>query len=334
MKRLFLSVIVLVLFPFCNISAQLFKTIVSLVLEETDDVLLSGDVQIQNVREDTILVVDKAQSHVLVYNRNGELLSFWGRKGNGPGDLNQPTSALKLPNGNILVTEFNGRVTKFSPSGEVIDIVSTKISRLNKSLLLPNGKVLLTGNNYTAEDHYLLYLFDTEDMSVNKEIFPLPLDPNEYAMQPLTLAESSYATVCGDKIIAAHSMLPELFSFDFEGRPIGNKVIESKLFSVMEKVEDANNPNETVKKYGEVSWIWGMYCMGEGNIGIKFMKNLTGENGNPVSFMLATTEGELIKESSDVPSIEFNHHNSDTLYFANEEAETPNSFIKMVLNRD
>lgn len=334
MKRLFLSVIILVLFPYCNLYAQLFKTIDSLVLEETDDVLLSGDVQIQNVREDTILVVDKAQSHVLVYNRNGELLSFWGRKGNGPGDLNQPTSALKLPNRNILVTEFSGRVTKFSPSGEVIGLVSTKINRLNKSLLLPNGKVLLTGNNYTAEDHYLLYLFDTEDMGVDKEIFPLPLDPKEYAMQPLTLVESSYATVCGGKIIAVHSMLNELFFFDFEGRLVGSKVIESELFSMMEKVENSNNPNETVKKYGEASWIWGLYCMDDSNIGIKFMKNLTGENGNPVSFMLTTSEGELLKESSDVPLFEFNHHKTDTLYYPKEEAETPNSFIKMVLVRD
>jgi len=247
MKRLFLLAIILILMPFWNLYGQVFKKIDTFVLEETDDVLLSGDVQIQNIRNDTILVVDKAQSHVLIYNRNGKLLSFWGRKGNGPGDLNQPTSALKLPNGNILVTEFNGRITRFSPSAEVVDIVSTKVNRLNKSLLLPNGKVLLTGNNYTAEEHYLLYLFDPENMVVDKEIFPLPFDPKVYAMQPLTLAESSYATVCVDKIIAAHSMLPELFFFDFEGTQIGNKTIESELFSVMEKVENATNPNETVE---------------------------------------------------------------------------------------
>ncbi|HET8864685.1 MAG TPA: 6-bladed beta-propeller [Gracilimonas sp.] len=331
MKRLFLPVLILILFPFCNLYSQFFETTDTLILEETDDVLLSGDLQIQNVKDDTILVVDKAQSHVLIYNRNGELLSFWGRKGNGPGDLNQPTSALRLPNGNILVTEFSGRVTKFSPSGEVIDIVSTKITRLNKSLLLPNGKVLLTGSNFTAEDHYLLYLFDPEDMGVYKEIFPLPMDPKEYAMQPLTLAESSYATVCGDKIIAAHSMLPELYFFDFEGRQIGNKVIDSELFSVMERVENSNNPNETVKKYGAASWIWGLYCMGSDNIGIKFLKNLTGEDGNPVSFMLTTNEGELLKESSDVPFILFNDHQTDTLYFPDKEAEAPNTFIKRVL---
>ncbi|MFP8489805.1 6-bladed beta-propeller [Gracilimonas sp. Q87] len=334
MKRLFLSVLILVLFPFCNIYAQLFKTIDRLVFEETDEILLSGNTQIQNVKDDTILVVDKAQSHLLTYNRNGNLLSFWGRKGNGPGDLNQPTSALKLPNGNILVTEFNGRITKFSFSGKVIDIVATKINRLNKSLLLPNGKVLLTGNKYTAEDHYLLYLFDPDDMVVNEEFFPLPFDPEKYAMQPLTLAESSYAIVCGDRVIATHSMLPELFFFDFEGRKIENKAIDSELFSVMETVENPNNPNETVKKYGEASWIAGLYCMRNGDVGIKFMKNLTGEGGKSVSFMLTTNGGELLKESSDVPLILFNEHQTDTLYSLNREAEVPNSFIKIVLNRD
>ncbi|MDZ7808030.1 MAG: hypothetical protein U5K71_13070 [Gracilimonas sp.] len=111
--------------------------------------------------------------------------------------------------------------------------------------MLPNGKVLLTGINFTAKDHYLLYLFDPGHMVVEKDLFPLPMDPNEYALQPLILAEPSYATICGDKIIATHSMLPELFFFDFAGRRIGSKVIESKLFSIMEKVENPGNPDET-----------------------------------------------------------------------------------------
>ncbi|MDZ7805978.1 MAG: 6-bladed beta-propeller [Gracilimonas sp.] len=333
MKRLFLSVLILILFPFCNLYGQFFHPIDTLVLEESEEVLLSGDIQIQNVKDDTILVVDKAQSHVLIYNRNGELLTFWGRKGNGPGDLNQPTSALKLPNGNILVTEFSGRVTKFSPSGEVVDIVSMKINRLNKSLLLPNGKVLLTGINYTAKDHYLLYLFDPKYMTVEKKFFSLPMDPDEFAMQPLILAEPSYATVCGDKIIATHSMLPELLFFDFEVRKIGSKVIESEIFSVMEKVENARNPDETIKKYGAASWIWGLYCMDNEDVGIRFVKNLTGEGGDPVSFMFTTNGGELLKESSDVPLVLFNDHQTDTLYFQDREAKLPNSYIKAVLHR-
>ncbi len=332
MKKLYLALLIFVLLPNYKLCAQLFKTIDTLTFEETNDVLWSGDVQIQNIENDTIFVIDKAQSRVLIYNRNGKLLSFFGRKGYGPGDLSQPTSAVRLPNGSILVTEFNGRITKFSISGEVIDIVSTKITRLNKSLLLPNGKVLLTGSNYTAEDYYLLYLFDPEDMVVHKKIFPLPLDPKEYAMQPLTLAESTYAISCGGRIIASHSMLPKLFYFDYEGGLIGNKVIQSELFSVMEKVESSNNPNETIKKYGAASWIWGLYCMEDENIGIKFMKNLTGEDGNPVSFMLTTSGGELLKESSDVSLIQFNDHKTDTLYFTNKEAKAPNSFIKKVLN--
>ena len=129
-------------------------------------------------------------------------------------------------------------------------------------------------------------------------------------------------------------MLPELFFFDFEGTQIGNKTIESELFSVMEKVENATNPNETVKKYGAGSWIWGIYCMGNGNLGIKFMKNLTGEDGNSVSFMLTTNGGKLLRESSDVPLIQFNDHKTDTLYSPNEEVKTPNSFIKRLLIRN
>jgi len=103
----------------------------------------------------------------------------------------------------------------------------------------------------------------------------------------------------------------------------------------MERVENSNNPNETIKKYGAASWIWGLYCIDNDNLGIRFMKNLTGEGvENPVSFMLTTNGGELLKESSDVEFIEFNEYQTNTFYSPNRNADAPNSFIKMVLSKN
>jgi hypothetical protein len=305
-----------------------------LQLKETEELLLSGDLHIQNLYNDTLLVVDRSQSRIILYTDSGEPVFWFGRTGNGPGDLNKPTSALLLPNGTILTTEFGGRITVFSKSGEVINIVTTPVNRLNKSHLLPSGNVLLTGNMYATEDRELLYLFDPVTMVILKRFFPLPVDPAEYAMQPLTLAEASFATVCEDKIIAAHSMLPELFFFDFEGEPMGRKVIDSELFSTMRKVKNRDNIQEVMENFGEASWIQKLLCLDEGYIGLTYHRNLIEDDQSRNSFMLLDRNGTLLHETTNLPNLLFNIHGSDTLFLQQQESSTPNTFIKAIIKKE
>lgn len=316
-----------------NAQAQFISSIDTLVLEETDKFFL-GDPHFENVSDSLILAIDKSQSKVFIYTKTGKLKSFWGRKGSGPGDLTNPTSATILQDGNILVTEFNGRITKFSPEGDHLAILNTKITRLNGSIELPNGKVLLTGGMQSPENNYLLFIFNPSSMEIESRSFSLPFDPKEYAFQPLTLAEPSHAVVCSDKIVAVHVMLPELFFFDFEGNLIQRKKINSQLFNQMEKVTSLNNPKETVKKYGDASWILDLHCVNDGYILIQFLKDLRGEQENPVSLMLVNKIGELIKESSNMPLIKFSKIGTDTLFLPNRKKPLPNTAIKSVLIRN
>lgn len=322
----------LLIVPFNGINGQHFNKIDTLTLEETEEVLLSSPA-FGVITGNKIIVTDEGTHQVIIYSDKGRLINSFGQYGRGPGDFEQPTSATELPSGEILVTEFNGQISKFDSSGKLLAITQTEIIRLNNSRLLPNGKVLLVGGMHSPEDHFLLYLFNPESMSIDKKFFLLPFDPAEYAMQPLTLAEPSFAVVCSDKIVAAHSMLTVIFYYDFEGNLIENKKIDSDLFSQMEKVSNPNNPREAMENYGNASWIVNMFCVANNDVLIQFFTNLRDE-GNPASLMLVNENGEVIKESLDMPQVLFSNHATDTLFFRDEESGLVNQIIKSKLIRE
>lgn len=324
-------VFVLFAWPLCNITAQFFTPVDTLVLEENDEVLL-GAPSFEDISDDLLLVIDDSQSKVLLYSKKGELKSYFGREGRGPGDLENPTSATFLPDGNVIVTEFSGRITKFNEDGEDIAITKTKIIRLNGSKLLPNGKVLLIGGMHTPENHYLLYLFNPESMEIEKSFFLLPFDPTEYAMQPLTLAEPSFAVVCSNKIVAMHAMLPILFYYDFEGNLLEKKRINSEFFSQMEKVLSQNNPKKTMENYGKASWVMNMFCVGEHDVLIQFIANIT-RAGNPIGLMLVNEEGKVLNESLEMPGVLFSEPGTGVIYLREMKSGLINQFIKAELIR-
>lgn len=330
MKRLFFLLIFFI--PFGEGQAQFLETVDSLVLEENGEVLLS-DIKAQNISGSDLLVVEKETYQIIVYSEQGALKKYFGRYGRGPGDIENPTSALKLPSGNILVTEFYGRISKFDASGNFMTVKKIDITRLNTLRMLPTGKVLLVGGMGTPENNYLLYLFNPESMRIEKRFFKLPFDPTEYAMQPLTLAEPSHAVVCGDKIAAIHSMLPVIYYFDFDGNLIEEINIDSDLFTKMKKLPTPSNPQNTMKAYGDASWNINLFCVAKNNLLIQFIANLR-TSENPLSLMLVNENGALIKESLEVPKVLFSKNGTDTLFIKNEKSGLVNQVIKSRLIRD
>lgn len=326
-----LFVFVLCAWPLSELSAQFFNPIDTLVLEENEETLL-GQPSFEDYTGNEFWVIDDSQSKVLLYSKNGELESYFGQAGRGPGDLEKPTSATQLADGTVLVTEFSGRITKFNKQGEDVAIAKTDIVRLNGSTWLPNGKVLLIGGMHSPENHYLLYLFNPDLMQIEKRFFLLPFDPKKYAMQPLTLAEPSLAVVCSNKVVAMHAMLPILFYYDFDGNLLEKRRINTTHFSQMEQVSNPNNPKQAMENYGEASWVMDMFCVDEGDVLIQFIANLK-TSPNPISHLLVNEKGEVIKEALATPPVLFSETGTDVVYLKEMESGLPNTVIKAKLNR-
>ncbi len=69
--------------------------------------------------EETLYVVDTIGSEVFGFDREGNMVLRFGKRGGAPGEFNYPTDIAVAPNGDLCVSDsLNFRVQVFSPSGE------------------------------------------------------------------------------------------------------------------------------------------------------------------------------------------------------------------------
>lgn len=74
------------------------------------------------VRDDgSVLVLDTKDCAVRAFDASGRFLFSFGKKGQGPGELNMPTGLVNTPSGEILVEDtLNRRLAVFSPAGKFL----------------------------------------------------------------------------------------------------------------------------------------------------------------------------------------------------------------------
>jgi hypothetical protein len=69
-----------------------------------------------------IYVLDRQVPVVRVYDRSGRHLRSFGRRGGGPGEIQQPTGLALMPDGRVLISDpGNARVNVYSADGEPLD---------------------------------------------------------------------------------------------------------------------------------------------------------------------------------------------------------------------
>jgi hypothetical protein len=65
------------------------------------------------------------QNKVLLFSKDGKLLSEFGRPGQGPGDLTMPTDVFVLDGRYVGVLEYAQRISLFNLKGEFQKIIKT-----------------------------------------------------------------------------------------------------------------------------------------------------------------------------------------------------------------
>ncbi len=111
-------------------SADVFNLEVDLIIgnEEVEDESMFQDIQNMVVDEEgNIYVLDTKALDIKVFDRNGEFLRIIGRKGQGPGELQNPFDLQVLPHKKIMVYDYSLRQFNiFSQEGEFLRQFSTR----------------------------------------------------------------------------------------------------------------------------------------------------------------------------------------------------------------
>lgn len=119
----------------------------------------------------TVFVIDSKDSRVKVFDAAGKFLRAFGRKGQGPGEMNQPTGILVTPDQEILVEDIlNRRLAVFAPDGTFRRHVSTA-KALGISGIQMDGRGLIVARSMgLAEGGKMALEVKTYDAEFNPKV--------------------------------------------------------------------------------------------------------------------------------------------------------------------
>lgn len=200
-----------------------FERTSNLVFEETKDVL---HVEPIVVRDGTgrLLVVEPKENQVRVYSATGQLTGYFGRKGSGPGELNGPVMARRLPNGDIVVANvMDTRLQQYDSAGAqlVAEHRAPEVQPIIDFLPVAGSRFIAARFGATKEN---LFLIDSG--VVLRRFMPTP------STQLARKGGSTFGSVAlaqrGDTIAALHALADTIYLFRLDGEAAGTVALPFK----------------------------------------------------------------------------------------------------------
>jgi hypothetical protein len=123
--------------------------------------------------EENIYVLDSKESHIEIFSIDGRHLRTIGRKGQGPGELDNPRT-ISIFGGEIMVTEASRRLSFFSQDGTFLRTLSTKEIWALMAECDSKGNILVTTASMDPKDLKYKYLKFDGQMNLLFEIASSP----------------------------------------------------------------------------------------------------------------------------------------------------------------
>jgi hypothetical protein len=154
-------------------------------------------------KDGTAYVLDMKDNRVKVFDVRGKFLRAFGKKGQGPGELNQPVGLTITPENEILVEDvLNQRLALFTLDGKFLRHISTA-KTLGLSGIEMDGRGLIVARS--------MGLGDAGKMSIDVKTYDKDLNPK------IKLAAVEYSISLQSKI-NPYSAMTLLYALDSQGR--------------------------------------------------------------------------------------------------------------------
>lgn len=170
------------------------------------------------------LVADFLGYQARVYDTNGRLLDVRGRMGDGPGELLNPMSARRAPDGRLLVTDIRAmRLTLFplEPEGEAESLMVPILPY--DAVALEDQRYLVTGFSpsiYPSSSRPMLHIWDAATETLELSFFPPPRP--DYLNETAGEGEWADVAVRNDTIWTVSAYTDSVFRFQTDGSHVGS----------------------------------------------------------------------------------------------------------------
>jgi len=186
--------------------------------------------------KENIYAMDQGETHVKMYDKNGNFLRTIGRKGEGPGELQNPDNIFIIKTKNLVIEDFIRNISYFSATGKYIRSLSTsKIFPIDVLLNLQGDILVITNINEPNRWGKEISLYD-ENLSYLKTITSIPEPkPNPQILKPFQ-PEINWTLYEDENIIVSHKEEYELQIFNFKGELV--KIIKKDSEPIKVTEED------------------------------------------------------------------------------------------------
>lgn len=199
------------------------------------------------------LVIDVREGQGRVYDRRGVLLARFGRPGRGPGEYINPMGVVRNENGEIVVLEFDGRLTSLREDADSV-LRTAKVPvgpPLYGLRILGPDQLLVLGRTFGLSGADLLHILNGRGDSVTRSFFPAPaIESGAPHLIPITWMS---AAIRGDTIFATYGFVDSLYLFSVEGHRLGAVHVS---IQGMAAVDDSRRVRKTPAEVR--SWLAGV----------------------------------------------------------------------------
>ena len=300
-----------------------------ILLEENEDVVNVVPVVFPDDERGGFLVADGQESQFRIYNDDGSLVGFFGRKGDGPGEFRYPAAVVRVAGGQILGVDGGvPRAAIWDSDGDsLLQTLVTPFLRvfdldvLNDTLLLVAGKTEITSWER-------LHIWNISSNSIQRSFLTVPLAGKD---QGAAFAVSfAMATVVGDTIVATLALSDTVYRFHLDGQLIDRVPIPFQHFRYL---EERNTPPRggaggraaISKWFGTFSVVNEPFRGPEGTFLIQYRDRI---NMQPHWRLLhMTKDGRRLFDIKDTPRLLTTSQDGSELYFVSPDIEVPNLWL-------
>ena len=205
--------------------------------EDGPDHFIFGDIaNVGTTKKGAIIVVDRKNMDVRLFDDRGQFLQRLGRAGQGPGEFRAPHSLLVTPTDDIWIADMQRRLTVFGPSPDGYRLVRTIPVEIGiRSMCILRGE--LVANGIALGDPFVIRVLDSLARPV-RAFGKLYASPN--AVLNVQFAEGGRIAcdAANDIIVyASQAALGEVRAYRRDGRAVWRTVIEDVRTNIITETD-------------------------------------------------------------------------------------------------
>jgi len=309
-----------------------FQVVDRVALEETPSVV-NVSIRVTPDPWGGWLVADGREAQVRRYAADGTLLWRAGRRGQGPGDFEAAVAAVRLPSGEVVVADRNGRLTFFEESGrEVLGTVPTGIRMVEGLWALGTESLLISGHHPDGPLGPRLHVWSLEEERIEHSFFsPLPESPN---LDVSAVVGWARAARRDDTIVATFTTMDTLFLFPEEGEVVRKVPLPPSRLRRVAESEDpgqVTDPRERFEILTRFDYVTELYAGPGGDLLLEYRSLVphdeAGVEWGRWHLLGISPEGELLFEVRDAPRLLGRTEVEGEFVFQDPDSEVPGEWI-------